>query len=108
MAAGAPPPFRLEYVPRVKEQLRPLSARARGRGVHQEFIRTLKAITGLLSERPGEWGDPLYDTHLEGGRVFRGLYGPLLVHYAVYETARLVVILDIDPYPNSHLAEPDS
>jgi hypothetical protein len=51
------------------------------------------------------WGDPIRKTVLEGGMVYRGIYQPLIVHYAVFEKERVVMLLDINPFPGHGFEE---
>jgi hypothetical protein len=105
MSDNGPSRYRIGHLARVKEQLSALVERADERGLRDRLLDTLTEIWHLLRSRPEEWGDPQYNTHLPGGKVYHG-FGPLCsVFFAVYRAQRAVMVLDILPMPNGGLAD---
>ncbi len=91
--------FKVDRLGRVDQQLRDLFMRAKKRGSEAEFRDVLKRVIALFREAPLTRGDPLHRTAIEGGMIFRGICGPLLVNYAAFEKERIVMLFDIMAFP---------
>jgi hypothetical protein len=96
-------PYRVDRLAEVDSQIRALVAKAATLGNRRQVIDALKAVYERLETDPFGWGDPEYRTQKEGGCVCHGIRAPLVVHYAVFEPERVVVILKIKPLPGSEL-----
>lgn len=93
MPEPAQPPYRVDRVPPVDQQLRGLGEEAVRRGLRAEFLAALRLILRKLQDDPLEWGEPEYHTVLPGGLVCRGVCRPLCVQYVAYAAERSVLIL---------------
>jgi hypothetical protein len=105
MASGQEWPYKVDPTGPANQQIRQLVAKAEEQGTRTSVLATLAAIVRQLRTRPLEWGDPLYHTRLEGGLVCRGLEEPLIALYAVFESRKLVWLLDVRAISKSPLAE---
>ena len=81
----------------VAEQMQALADRAALAGIRQSYVEALKRMLQHLQHDPLEWGDPLYRTNHEGGIVCHAWVGPIVVHYAVFESEQTVLIIDVVP-----------
>ena len=86
--------FRLGYPPQVKNQIQDLASRARKNGTMTTLVHALKQMIWKLMNRPLE-GEPKYRTQHPGGIVFQEVEPPLVFHYAVYQTEKTVLLLDV-------------
>src|SRR5271166_1326623 len=105
MAPHESSPYRVDPTGHAKQQMTAFAYKAAAGTQRQQVVAALRAIFQHLETRPLEWGDPLYHTRLEGGLVCRGLEEPLIAHYAVFESRKLVWLLDVRAVPSSPLAE---
>jgi hypothetical protein len=97
--------FKVDRMAAVDQQLQELGKRAKARRIGEAYIDALQTMMNNLANRPLEWGDPEYHTKLPGGLVCHGLAWPLCVRFAVYEALQVVIILNIEPFPRSPLAD---
>jgi len=97
------PEYRLDRVPEVNQQIRDLVAKATPLGTKQQLLDALKEIVAKLTSQPLDWGDPDYNTKKPGGQVCHAILEPLIVHYVVFESDRVVILLKIKPLPGSSL-----
>jgi hypothetical protein len=88
-------PFKVDRVPKVDEQIEQLEKAATGLGIRQSFFASLKAVMNRLESSPQDFGDPLYRTKHQDGIVCHAMHSPLMVHYALFEKEKTVIILDI-------------
>jgi hypothetical protein len=100
-----PPLFRVDPTGPAKQQMRELLVKASPGNERQVVRDALRSIVSQLETRPQDWGDPLHRTHKEGGRVYRGIISPLVVRYALFESEKVVWLLDVRALPKSPLAE---
>jgi hypothetical protein len=94
------PVYKVGLLSRVNKQIRDLSEQGKLKGVNEALIAALKKVRDFCKEKPIEWGDPVRRTTREGGMVCRGICKPIVVEYAVFESDRTVIVLDIFPFPN--------
>jgi hypothetical protein len=87
------------------EQIQQFIGKATAGGGLPELVDALKGFISQLETRPQDWGDPKHRTRKEGGMVYQGLQRPLVVKYAVFESAKVVWVLDVRALPNTPLAE---
>jgi hypothetical protein len=78
--------------------------RSRNALLRSAFSKVVHRIEERLRSAPLDWGDPEYNTKHPGGVVCHGLDDPLLVRFAVYEAEQAVLIIEVEPLPNSPLA----
>jgi hypothetical protein len=97
-------PFMVGRNANVNDQIKALADAAAGLGLSQTFRDAVLKIVDALTNRPLEFGDPEYRTKFVDGVICHGVYQPLLVRYAVFETAQIVQILEIKAFPGSALA----
>ncbi|HWY88449.1 MAG TPA: hypothetical protein VNX28_17185 [Gemmataceae bacterium] len=105
MDDDANPAYKVDHLPRVLHQLHQLSAQARKRGISKSLVTALKKARDFCREQPKDWGDPVRNTILEGGIVYRGICKPVVVEYAVFDNERAVVILSVYAFPGSGFDE---
>jgi hypothetical protein len=99
----APIPYRVVYAERVRKALRKLLALARGLGLGQQVLDAVKELDDRLHIYP-QFGQPLMDLMHEPAQIWIGVVPPLVVHYAIYEERRLVIVATpISPLPRSGL-----
>lgn len=82
---------------------RQLIERAKLRGILPELTTALELMLSQLQHRASQWGDPLRNTALPGGVVYRGLANLLRVEYVVYKEANLVLVSRVWAMPNTPL-----
>lgn len=99
MAAGESGSYRVDATPKVKQQIQELRKLAKHRGMVGNYVSALRKLVDALEQAPLDWGDPQYRTQQQGGLVCQGISNPLLVHYAVYEQEKSVLIIDLDFLP---------
>lgn len=66
-------------------------------GLGGPYATALRAIFDGLSQRPVEFGDPLYRASAAGFVVYHRLQGLLQVWYAVPDAARVVWVQEVRP-----------
>lgn len=88
----------------VAAQVRVLMARAAELGIHQRVADAMQRINDHLVNHPLEWGDPEFRLVHEGGIVCHAIEDPFAVRFAVYETEKVVCLLNIVPLSRSPLA----
>ena len=69
---------------------------------YQEAIAEMRR--GLTTD-PLTWGDPLFETPALGTTTLHRGVSPLHVTYTVHPAARVVWVLNIEPYSSSGLSE---
>jgi hypothetical protein len=95
----APVPYRVSYSELVRNELRSLLARARGRGLGQQVLAAVKEIDKRLRIYP-QFGQPLQDLKLGAGQTWIGTVPPLVVKYVLDEERRQVmVVVPLSPLP---------
>jgi hypothetical protein len=102
-SAEQPARYSVDRLPAVTDQIRRYVARGKQLGLGREVLDALEDIVDSLEARPLEWGDPLYATKLEGGRVLRGMRFPFIVQYVAYQEPRVVCILKLRAFPHHPL-----
>jgi hypothetical protein len=91
------------YSERARESLRELVARARKRGLGRQVLDAAKEIDRRLRLYP-QFGEPLMDLTQEARQLWVGTVEPLVVHYAIYEERRLVMVaVPLLPLPGAGL-----
>ena len=95
--------YHVGRVPQVSDDVRSLSVIARVIGRLKDFVGALRSAFETLNHRPSDWGDPLRKTARAGGMVYRGIRDPLVVHFALYEREKEVMVLKLLPLPHSFL-----
>ena len=105
MASTEGSPYRLEPTGVADAQIRALMAKAAARGEQQEVRSSLSEVTRQLKTRPHDWGDPIHRTRKEGGMVYHAIQASLIVRYVVFESERVVGLLDVRAMTNTPLAE---
>jgi hypothetical protein len=80
-----------------------LAEKASKAGSLKQLKEALRFVAGQLHNSPRDWGDPLRDTKKKDGVVCRGIRSPVIVQYAVYDNERVVIVLDVLPYPGTGL-----
>jgi hypothetical protein len=103
-----PPAFKISRVPRATEQMRDLVRRASALGMRAELAAALLEITERLQNDPLQFGEPSYNTHKPGGVVCTAVVQPLKVTFAVFDTDKVVFLLDVSPMPRSPLEAAES
>lgn len=97
--------FKVDRMPAVNQEIHQLAERAKQRRIWHSYFDALNGIVDQLTNRPLEWGDPLHRTKTPGGVACRGICWPLLVHFVVFDSRRIVIITHITPLPGSPLAD---
>jgi hypothetical protein len=101
--SGTPAPYRVAYSGLVRNELRDLIVRARGRGLAQQVLDAAKQIDDRLRVYP-QFGQPLRDLKLRPAQLWMACVPPLVVQYSVDDERRVVmVVVPIRPLPNSGL-----
>jgi hypothetical protein len=88
-------PYKVDRVPKVDEQLEQLAETATALDIRRIFFSSLGAMMDRLESDPQGFGDPLYRAKHKDGIVCHAMQSPLMVHYAVFEKEKTVIILDI-------------
>jgi hypothetical protein len=83
--------YQVAYSEYVRNELRKLIARAEERGLGSQVSAAVREIDRHLHEYP-QFGQPLRDLSIESSQQWVGLVSPLVVHYAIYEEQRLVIV----------------
>jgi hypothetical protein len=89
------PAFTVDRLPVVNEQIRKGAELADVHGSRKEYLEALRTMLQELQSHPIEWGEPRYNTKKQGGVVCQRIHRLLIVHYAVYQDERRVLILDL-------------
>ena len=87
--------YTIGHFPGVKKKILSLAEKAKERGIRKAFLDALTEITVKLRTRPLEWGDPEYNTNIEGGVVCHGIVHPVWVRFSVHEPEQSVLIFDV-------------
>ena len=90
-------PYKVGAYAGVKEQMRTLADLASLAGIRHSYLDALKQMARHLQDDPLAWGDPVYRSPQQGGIVYHALVGPIVVHYAVHESKKAVLIIRIEP-----------
>src|SRR5437660_1281442 len=100
---NVPDPYRVAYSERVRNELKSLIARAKGRGLGQQVLAALKELDYRLHIYP-QFGQPLFDLKLEGAQVWIATVPPLTIKYVLDEKQRAVMVIQpLAPLPGSGL-----
>jgi hypothetical protein len=97
--------FKVSTLQPAETQLHGLARRAKILAVGKEFARTLRDVYARLRTAADVWGEPTYDTHLEGGQVRVGVIGGLSLEFVVYREQKVVWLRSIIPLSGHPLAE---
>lgn len=100
MAEGG---YKIDHLNHVPERIRALNSKAKDKGLVPLLDQALHRVAELCRTKPTEWGDPVRNTILPGGTIYRGIVKPLVVHFVVFEKERSIIILDVLPFPRSGL-----
>jgi hypothetical protein len=96
-------PYRVSQLVEATRQLRSILACAKARGMLDTTADAITTAIRHLKTDPSNWGDPLHRTKKVGGMVRRGFISPVIVHFAVYEAERSVLVLSVKPLPGHGL-----
>jgi hypothetical protein len=91
--------FRVAYFPHVRRQIDDLTARTAQAGIRTKFLARLRATIERLQFRPWKIGEPVHRTRFPGGVVYKAARSPFIIEFALYERERLVLILNVRPFP---------
>lgn len=98
-----PPPYRVSYSGRVRDELERLITHARMRGLAPQVLAALKEIDYRLRVYP-QFGEPIRDLARRPLCLWLGCVPPLTVHYVLDEERREVsVVVPFTPLPRSGL-----
>jgi len=86
------PPFRVVYSELCREKTRDLLLRAGAKGRFAEVAQALRDINRRLEWIPLDFGEPLQDFRHLGLKEHIGVFGPLVVKYAVDEARSIVYV----------------
>jgi hypothetical protein len=90
-------PYKVGKYPGVAEKMRTLADLASLAGLRQSYLDALRKMADHLENDPLEWGDPVYRVPHQSGVVCHALVEPVVVHYSVHESTKIVLIIDIKP-----------
>jgi hypothetical protein len=90
-AADAPIPYQVVYTGRVRAALRKMVIEAQSTDQRSVLVAAVRELDRLLHLYP-QFGEPLMDLKHEGGQIWHGMVGPMMVRYAIYEDRRLVMV----------------
>jgi hypothetical protein len=91
------PSYRVARLPRVAQQIRALAKAAAPLGIKEKLIAALEYLDEQLHSSPLVLGNPIHSTKKEGGVVCVGVIEPIAVRFAVFETEKVVFLLDVKP-----------
>lgn len=95
--------YQVAYSEFVRNELKKLLARAEERGRESQVRAAVIKMDRYLHQYP-QFGQPLRDLSLESSQLWVGVVAPLVVHYAIYEEQRLVIVTrSITALPHSGL-----
>lgn len=101
--SNGPISYQVAYSEYVRNELKKLIARAKERGLDSQVRAAAREIDRHLHEYP-QFGQPLRDLSIESSQLWVGVVPPLVVHYAIYEEERLVLVtIPIAPLSRSGL-----
>ena len=95
MSEEQPSKFVVDRLPGVPAQIRSIGAIATKAGKLAQFIEIMKTALRQLETNSVGWGDPLYHTIVSSGVVCHRIARPVVFHFVVYESDRLVVLLEV-------------
>jgi len=75
------------------------------RGIPESLLDALIIVASRLRNDPTTAGERLFHLKKEGSWVYRMACNPVFVRYAVYESERVVMILEFKAMPSSALDE---
>ena len=103
MASGETQPYRLVELPAAMDALRKLRDKAIDLGIVESLLGALATIATRLRKDPAVAGEMLFHLKKEDSCVYRMACNPVFVRYAVYETQRVVMVLEFMAMPSSAL-----
>jgi hypothetical protein len=86
------PRYRVDCSLAVTRSLRDLRRKAFRAGLGEEFVRAFQRIIERLEMNPTELGEPLYQLPALRMQVYSAAIHPIVIHFAVRQDARLVII----------------
>ncbi len=99
--AGGPTRYRVSYSERVRISLREMAARAKAKGLEQQFLSAVVEIDRRLGIYP-QFGEPIQDLPSLPGQIWVATVPPLVVQYAVDDQRRQVTVgVPLQPLPGS-------
>jgi hypothetical protein len=89
-------PYRLAYPGTVLQRFRRICARAKQLGNLPDVMSAAKEIDSQLRTDPQQFGDPCYSLSFTRQTLHVRAIKPLIVHYSIHQTKRIVVVRTID------------
>lgn len=89
--------YKLTTMPHADEQVRDLLHQSASLGIRNELIEALKEVSTQLRREPTKLGDPVHRTRKQGGMVYTLVVEPVFARYAVFESEKVVFLLDVKP-----------
>lgn len=90
-------PYRVAHMPYVGKQMRDLVKKATQLGIKAELIAAYEYLDQQLQSSPLTLRNPMHRTKKQGGVVCVGVIEPISVRFAVFETEKVVFLLDVNP-----------
>lgn len=91
------PHYQVARLPRVTQQMRALTKRAKVLGIKTALLEAFESLDRQLQRAPLSLGNPVHTTKKRGGIVCVAIVEPISIRFAVYEDERAVILLDINP-----------
>ena len=98
MSEPSPNAYQLDQAQSASEQIRNIAAYAKTIGKTKDFARILRTAVQRMRNDPHQWGDPEFRAKTVDAVLCRGLVGPVVFRYVIYEQIHGVVLLSVKLY----------
>lgn len=88
--------FVVNHVPLVDRQIKALFGRTTTELAWNELVRMFTQVHAELTVRPTQWGDAVRNAVQPGGVIYRRYQAPFAIHYVVFESRSLVMVLSVE------------
>lgn len=95
--------FEVAYFAHVHNQIDDLAVQSAAIGIRTKFLARLRRTIERLQSRPWKVGEPVRRTRFPGGVVYKAVRSPFIIEFALYERERLVLNLNVRPFPLAFL-----
>jgi len=91
--------FTVTRLPAVDRQIEDLVSTTPRGSQRKNLLAILRTVVDRLQTDPLRFGDPIYRTKKDAGKVCHGYLAPVSVHFVVYETEQVVCMLKVRKRP---------
>ena len=90
-----PGSYRVDYDPKVKEQIIAIKEAAIEAGRLREYVEILEQAVHFMRTDPHGWGDPEFRSKFVNGLYCHAMRWPVSFRYVIYEDVHGVVLLSL-------------